>query len=49
MWLTIAGIVLIAAIGFVVLALAMQWREFDQGLEKLFRIDRKPSQHDRAL
>jgi hypothetical protein len=30
MWLTIAGIVLIAAIGFVVLALAMQWREFTQ-------------------
>jgi hypothetical protein len=30
MWLTIAGIVLIAAIGFVVLALAMQWRDFAQ-------------------
>jgi preprotein translocase subunit Sss1 len=29
MWLTIAGIVLIAAIGFVV-ALAMQWRDFAQ-------------------
>jgi hypothetical protein len=30
MWFTIAGIVLIAAIGFVVVALAMQWREFAQ-------------------
>jgi hypothetical protein len=30
MWLTIAGIVLIAAIGFVVVALAVQWREFAQ-------------------
>jgi hypothetical protein len=30
MWLTIAAIVLIAAIGFVVVALAMQWREFAQ-------------------
>jgi Trk-type K+ transport system membrane component len=30
MWLIIAIIVVIAAIGFVVLALAMQWREFSQ-------------------
>jgi len=30
MWLTIAGITLIAAIGFAALALAIQWREFAQ-------------------
>ena len=28
MWLTIAGITLLAAIGFIVLALALQWFEF---------------------
>jgi hypothetical protein len=30
MWLTIAGIVQLAAIGFVVLSLAVQWWDFAQ-------------------
>jgi hypothetical protein len=37
MWLTIAGITLFAAIGFSVLAFALQWfefaRKFDRGSE----------------